>query len=64
MIPDILLSICLVTYNREKQLKAAIESCFSCELPIGTEFVIVDNGSTDNTEEMIRALVAQHKRSE
>jgi glycosyltransferase involved in cell wall biosynthesis len=58
MIPDILLSICLVTYNREKQLKAAIESCFSCELPIGTEFVIVDNGSTDNTEEMIRALFA------
>ena len=41
------LTIALVTMNREKQLIKALNSCLSCELPDETEFVIVDNCSTD-----------------
>ena len=42
------LSICVVTMNRANQLKEALESCLACELPIKTEFVIIDNASCDN----------------
>lgn len=44
------LSICVVTMNRANQLKEALESCLKCELPQKTQFVIIDNASTDNTE--------------
>ena len=47
------LSICLVTMNRALQLKEAIESCLACDLPDKTEFVIIDNASTDGTETVI-----------
>lgn len=49
-----LLSITFVTMNRSKQLENAINSCLMCNLPSETEFVIVDNASTDNTEEIIK----------
>ena len=48
------LTIALVTMNREKQLINALHSCLSCELPNQTEFVIVDNCSTDNTEKLVK----------
>lgn len=48
------LTIALVTMNREKQLIKALNSCLSCELPDETEFVIVDNCSTDNTEKAVK----------
>lgn len=51
------LSICVITMNRVKQLEEAIRSCLSCELPKDTEFVIIDNASTDNTEEVARATL-------
>lgn len=47
------LSICVITMNRAKQLKEALESCLACELPKETEFVVVDNASTDNTEQAV-----------
>ena len=46
------LSICVVTMNRANQLKDALESCINCNLPQNTEFVIIDNASTDNTQEI------------
>lgn len=51
-----LLSITFVTMNRSKQLENAINSCLMCNLPSETEFVIVDNASTDNTEEIIKKI--------
>lgn len=48
------LSIVVVTMNRVKQLQKAIESCLDCNLPLETNFVVIDNASTDNTEEVIR----------
>lgn len=48
------LSICVITMNRAAQLKEALESCLACELPSDTEFVVIDNASTDNTEQIVR----------
>lgn len=47
------LSICVITMNRAEQLKEALESCLSCILPKKTEFVIIDNASTDDTERTV-----------
>lgn len=44
------LSIAVITMNRSKQLVEAIRSCVACELPSDTQFIIIDNGSTDDTE--------------
>ena len=36
--------------NRERQLIEALQSCINCVLPLDTQFVIIDNASSDNTE--------------
>ena len=51
------LSICVITMNRAAQLKEALESCLACDLPRDTEFVIVDNASTDDTEQTVHATL-------
>ncbi len=48
------LSIAIITWNRAKQLVAALSSCCHCKLPKETEFVIIDNASTDDTEEKVK----------
>lgn len=54
------LSIIVITMNRARQLVNALQSCFNSTLPSETEFVIVDNASTDNTGETVHALFAEH----
>lgn len=44
------LSIAIVTMNREKQLIEALQSCITCDIPLDTRFVIIDNASSDDTE--------------
>jgi glycosyltransferase involved in cell wall biosynthesis len=51
------LSICVVTMNRAIQLREALESCLACELPKQTEFIIIDNASTDETEDVVRKVL-------
>ncbi len=51
------LSICIITMNRCEQLTEAINSCLACTLPEKTEFVVVDNASTDDTKEKITLLL-------
>jgi glycosyltransferase involved in cell wall biosynthesis len=46
-------SICIPTYNREELLKETIESIFM-QTYKDYEVVIVDDGSTDDTEQMIK----------
>lgn len=53
-----MLSICVVTMNRAKQLREALESCLACVLPKDTEFVIVDNASADDTEQVVKELLS------
>lgn len=50
------LSIAIITWNRSEQLKEAVESCFKCDIPKDTQFVIIDNASTDNTETVVNSL--------
>lgn len=47
------LTIAVITMNRAIQLKEALESCLSCNLPENMEFVIIDNASTDNTKDVV-----------
>lgn len=50
---EMILTIAIITMNRAEQLKEAIDSCLSSRLPDKTQFVIVDNASTDNTKTVI-----------
>ena len=50
------LSIAVVTMNRAQQLVEALNSCVVCKIPQDTEFIIIDNASTDNTEEVIKSF--------
>ena len=53
------LSICVITMNRAAQLKKALESCLACELPKETEFIVVDNASTDETEQVVNETLGR-----
>lgn len=50
---DTKLTIAVITMNRSTQLIEALDSCLNCELPQNTEFVILDNASTDDTRKKI-----------
>lgn len=56
-----ILSICVVTMNRSQKVKEALLSCMKCELPEDVEFIIVDNGSTDDTADAIKQLFNETK---
>lgn len=51
------LTIGVITMNRATQLKEALESCLACDLPKATQFVIIDNASTDNTEQAVTEVL-------
>lgn len=50
------LSIAVITMNRSEQLINALRSCLKCRLESDTEFVIIDNGSIDDTETRVNEL--------
>lgn len=50
------LTITVLTMNRAEQLKNAVNSCLKSDLPRDTQFVIVDNASTDETENIVSAI--------
>jgi glycosyltransferase involved in cell wall biosynthesis len=58
MNPD--LSIIIPCYNCEKTLDEAVASCFIQELDIPFELVLVDDGSTDGTKDVMRSLAERH----
>jgi dolichol-phosphate hexosyltransferase len=48
------LSILMPVYNERKTVEAAIDDALSADLPIDRELVVVDDGSTDGTRELLR----------
>jgi GT2 family glycosyltransferase len=58
------ISVIVPTFNRSASLQRLLESMDLLELPnaVRVEVVIVDNSSTDNTEELLRQKEGQEKR--
>lgn len=54
------LTIAVITMNRQEQLLEALESCAKCSLPQKTEFVIIDNASTDHTADKVSEFCKEH----
>lgn len=54
---DLEVSVIICTRNRAQQLSAVLDSAVQLEVPAGLqwEFLVVDNGSTDHTEQVIRS---------
>jgi dolichol-phosphate hexosyltransferase len=48
------LSILMPVYNERTTVEAAIDDALSAELPLDREVVVVDDGSTDGTRELLR----------
>ena len=48
------LSILMPVYNERATVEAAIADALSAELPVERELVVVDDGSTDGTTELLR----------
>ncbi len=44
--------------NRADQLAEALHSCLQTELPNETEFVVIDNASTDETERIVKDVLS------
>lgn len=53
------LSICIATMNRCFKLENALHSCLYAQLPIETEFVVVDNASTDRTRDTVKEVLGK-----
>ena len=53
---DSLISIVIITCNREQELKRAIDSCIKFA-DMNCEIIVVDNHSTDQTKEMIGNII-------
>ena len=55
------LSVLIPTYNREDRLKKSLAS-YTQEKIKNIEFVVIDNCSKDNTEALVRSLIAKDDR--
>ena len=54
------LTIAVITMNRADQLMEALDSCIQSTIPQNTEFVIIDNASTDNTKEVVNNFIIKN----
>ena len=57
---EVLLSVIIPVYNVEKYLRKCLKSIF-IDLPIKTEVIIINDGSPDNSEEIIKEFMLKHK---
>lgn len=56
---EVLLSIIIPVYNVEKYLQKCLKSVFK-NLPIKTEVIIINDGSPDNSEEIIKEFATKY----
>jgi dolichol-phosphate hexosyltransferase len=54
-----MLSILMPVYNERATVERAIEDVLATEMPVPIELVVVDDGSTDGTLELLREQAAQ-----
>ena len=55
MVKDTKYSIIITTYNYEKFLRFCINSCLQQTKDLNYEIIVVNDGSTDNTEEILKS---------
>lgn len=57
-----LVSIVIPSYNEEKTLKGTVESAIKLDYPKDKiEFIVVNDGSKDDTEKIAKSLIRKHK---
>jgi glycosyltransferase involved in cell wall biosynthesis len=54
-----LLSIIVPVYNEVRTVRAVVERLLAVDLPIAREIIVVDDGSTDGTREVLRELAGR-----
>ena len=54
-----MLSILMPVYNEIERVERAIAEVLDTELPTDFELIVVDDGSTDGTREILRGVVAE-----
>jgi glycosyltransferase involved in cell wall biosynthesis len=61
-----LLSVLVPAYNEEKYINTVLDRIQNVKLvgDIAVEIIIVNDGSTDNTQSVVEAYIAQHQRVE
>jgi glycosyltransferase involved in cell wall biosynthesis len=57
-----LLSIIVPVYNEVRTVRAVIDRLVSIDLPVEREILVVDDGSTDGTREVLRDIVGSGAR--
>lgn len=57
---DVVLSVIIPAYNAEKYVVAAVEPLCSVKIKYQLEIIIVNDGSKDNTDKMVKKLVAKY----
>ena len=57
---DELITIIVAAYNERRTVRAVIDRLLAIDLPIAREILIVDDGSTDGTHEVLAAAVREH----
>lgn len=57
--PSELLSIIVPVYNEVRTIRAVIDRLIAIDLPLAREILVVDDGSTDGTREVLGAAAAE-----
>lgn len=60
---DLMVSVCMLTYNHEKYIQEAIKGVLSQECDFELELLIADDVSTDNTESLIKSVLLKDEKS-
>jgi glycosyltransferase involved in cell wall biosynthesis len=59
--PDTSISAIICTHNRDTYLGAAIDSLLTQNTGVGFEVIVVDNGSSDRTAEVVKQRLTDHR---
>lgn len=57
-------SVCMITYNHESYIEAAIEGILMQEVDFEIEIIIANDASSDKTHQVIENLIAQHPKKD
>jgi glycosyltransferase involved in cell wall biosynthesis len=55
-----LITIIVAAYNEQRTVRAVIDRLLSIDLPVAREILIVDDGSTDGTHEVLAAAIREN----